>query len=341
MITAGILLLSRARGFGQRLQVELVGDPNSLDRIEGPAIVHSAVLASCGVGRELSSGALVIVPGPAVRPLAASLSSGGVDGWFSIDRSGNGLHPATRQFVSLCRERNPQLRELGRHLRKALAALGCSAEPAVLELLFSTPAPPLMRLAIALRAGRAMSGGRGTSITHYLADYPETLPDPLPRAACAAGRIQGTLNDGALQEMLDRLRLNVRDPIEAWTRQLAAASPAYDDLLGNLTAVLSHLTALPPHGILAPLPPSMDAVAVGVGPAIGATSGCTDAMESLCNIFRFLGGRFTSHAKYAIEIPGSAPPTDRLDRWAWLCQSAKGAAEQADGLWRRVVDPDQ
>jgi hypothetical protein len=211
----------------------------------------------------------------------------------------------------------------------------------VLELLFATPAPPLMRLAIALWAGRAMSGGRGAAITHYLADYPEALPDPLSAEDCAVGRIHDTLRDNAFQELVDRLRLNVRDPIESWTRQLAAAGPTYDDLLGNLMVVLSHLTALPPQGILAPLQPSMDAVAVGVGPAIGATSGCINAMESLCNIFRFLGGRFTSHAKYAIEIPGAAPPVDRLERWAWLCQSAKGAAEQADTLWRHVVDPDQ
>ena len=72
-LTAGILLLSRARSFGQRLQVEVVGPADEVTPVEGPAIVHSAVLASCGIGRRLGSGALVIVPGRPADPLAASL----------------------------------------------------------------------------------------------------------------------------------------------------------------------------------------------------------------------------------------------------------------------------
>lgn len=337
-LTAGILLLSRARGFGQRLQVEIVGDPDDISPVEGPAIVHSAVLASCGVGRELGSGALVIVPGPAARPLAATLADGGEGGWFHIDRSGSGLHPAAKQFVTLCREKDPARRELGRLLRVAMAALGCSAEPAILDLMFAAPAPPLMRLAVALRAGRAMSGGRGTPITRFLADYPDALPDPLPAEACAPGAVCTSLDAGALQEMLDRLRINVRDPVENWTRALAATGE-YDELLAGLVAVLSHLTSLPPQGMLAPLPPSMDAVSVGIGPAIGATSGQDDASAALLEIFRFLGGRFTDHARYAIDIPGGPPPADRLERWAWLCRCARTSAATADTLWRRVVDP--
>jgi len=340
-LTAGILLLSRARGFGQRLQVEIVGEPSDIAPVEGPAIVHSAVLASCGVGRELGSGALVIVPGPATRPLAVSLSDGGEKDWFLVDRSGSGGHPATKQFVALCRERDPDRRELGRQLRVALAALGCSAEPAVLEMMFAAPAPPLMRLAVALRAGRAMSGGRGTPITRYLADYPDALPDALPDTDCHPDRVAAVLVGEALSEMLDRLRISVRDPVEAWVRALAAAGSDYSALLGGLAAVLSHLTSLPPQGMLAPLPPSMDAVAVGIGTAIGATSGQHDASESLREIFHFLGGRFTPHARYAIEIHAPDPPAGRLERWAWLCRATRSSAAQADTLWRRVVDPDQ
>ena len=62
-LTAGILLLSRARSFGQRLDVAILGDPHDITPVVGPALVHSPVLASCGVGRELGAGALVIVPG--------------------------------------------------------------------------------------------------------------------------------------------------------------------------------------------------------------------------------------------------------------------------------------
>jgi hypothetical protein len=337
-LIAGILLLSRARGFGQRLQVEIVGDPNDITPVKGPAVAHSAVLASCGIGRELGSGALVIIPGPAVDPLATCLVDGGEKGWFFVDRSGSGAHEATRQFVALCRERDPQLRERGRQLRAAMAALGCSAEPAVLDLLFAAPAPPLQRLAAALRAGRAMSGGRGAPVTRYLADFPDDLPDPLSVGDCQAAHIVAALDGGGLQRMLDRLRLSVRDPVEDWVRALADAGEGYHTLLASLVAVLSHLTSLPPQGMLPPLPPAMDAVSVGIGPAIGAT-GQGDACQSLREVFMFLGGRFTDYAKYAIEIPGDPPPDDRLARWVWLCRSARRTAEGADELWRNVVDP--
>ena len=72
-VTAGILLLSRSRRLGQRIDVHVVGDPRDVALVEGPAIVHSPVLAGCGVGRVLGHGLLVIVSGPATDPLAACL----------------------------------------------------------------------------------------------------------------------------------------------------------------------------------------------------------------------------------------------------------------------------
>lgn len=340
-LIAGILLLSRARGFGQRLQVEIVGDPSEISPVKGPAIVHSAVLASCGVGRTLGSGALVIVPGPSMSPLATSLSSDGLQGWFEVDRTGAGHHVATQQFVHLCRSRDAEHREQGRLLRRALAVLGCSTEPALFDLLFSAPVPPLMRLAIALRAGRAMSGGRGRSITGFLTDGPSALPDPLPREACASSVIASTFHSGAMNVMLERLHGDVRAPVEQWVSSMMANTGDFGDLVGELSWVFGHLSGLPPKSMLAPLSPSMDAVAVGIGSAIGATNGANDAMESLCEIFRFLGGKFTDYARYAIEVPGPAVPEGRLQRWQWLCQSATSSAQQADALWRKVVDPVQ
>ena len=87
-VTAGILLLTRARSFGLPLEVEIVGDPTDVAVVHGPALVYSAVLASCGVGREHAAGALVIVPGPPGEPIAVSLSEDGTGPWFLIDRTG-------------------------------------------------------------------------------------------------------------------------------------------------------------------------------------------------------------------------------------------------------------
>lgn len=335
-LTAGILLLSRARGFGQRLKVEIVGEPEEMISVEGPAILHNAVLAGCGVGRTLGSGALIIVPGPSTRPLAVCHSQDGTEGWFLIDRSGGGLHPASRQFVSLCRERSPDRRELGRRMRVALGTLGCSSEPALLDMLFGSPAPPTVRLALTLRAGRAMSGRPGTPITHFL--DASGLSEPLPSSHDA---IRETLTAARTSALLDRLRIGARDEVEDWVEGMRAQGADYEHLLFVLAELFSHVTSFPPQGMLAPLPPSMDAVAVGLGSALGAAGGVQDAMADLADVFRFLGGRFVPTARYAIPVPGDPAPTDRLERWAWLARSARRSADGAEALWRRVVDPVQ
>lgn len=335
-LTAGILLLSRARGFGQRITVEIVGRPEEMTPVEGPAIFHSAVLAGCGVGRTLGSGALIIVPGPPTSPLAVSHSQNGAEGWFLVDRSGGGLHPATRQFVSLCRMRSAQGRELGRQMRVALSALGCSPEPAVLDLLLASPAPPTVRLALALRAGRAMSGRIGTPLTHYLTT--DGLSEPLPETL---EEISAALTPERTSALLDRIRLSARDEVEEWVSGMRELGTEHEHLLFVLAELFSHVTSLPLQGMLAPLPPSMDAVAVGLGAALGATGGARDAMAELADVFRFLGGRFTDSAEHPIQLSDEPPPADRLERWAWFARSARRSADDAEALWRRVVDPVQ
>ena len=342
-LTAGILLLSRARSFGHRLDVEIVGDPDDLTPVEGPAIVYSAVLASCGIGRKLGSGALVIVPGPSAAPLAASLSDGGVGRWFFIDRSGAGGHACTQAFVRMCRDRDLETRDLARRLRRALAALGSAAEPAVLDLLFDAPAPPLVRVALALRAGRAISGSTTGGLTRYLAQDVTDLPDPLAPDLDRAG-LEAACDDGRASAVLGRLALRLHDPVEEWlrdAREAAHRDPAYGDLAAHLVGMGSHVGTLPANAMLPPLDAPADGIAVGLAAALGATEGPADANRTLQETFRFLGGRFTPSAKHALPVESSAPPDGRLARWDWFCASTRSAAAAADTLWRRVVDPDQ
>ena len=341
-LTAGILLLSRARSFGLRIQVEILGAQEEISPVLGPAILHSPVLASCGVGRELGSGALVIVPGPASEPLAACLAADGDGPWISVDRAGLGGHPASRAVVRLSRDPRPQVRELVRRLRRLLSALGGTAEPAILDLLFGAPAPPLVRLAIALRAGRAMTGRAGVPITRFLLRHGEDLPDPLP-APVDMAQVLAAREDGRLQGMLDRFSVELRDQLEGWIEEWLALPPGegQDELTVGLAELLSHLASLPPHAMLPPLDPAIDALAVGLGPSLGAVSGEQDPNRALVEVFRFLGGRFTPEARFPVELPSSAPPEDRLLRWRWFCAEIRQAADTADALWRRVMDPPQ
>ena len=321
-MAAGILILSRARSFGQRIRVEIVGDPLDVGVVEGPAVLHSAPVASCGVGRDLGTGALVVVPGPGSAPLAASLSADGRGEWFEVARDGDGVLPATRAVTALLRDPSADGRRMARALRQGFEYLGCALEPAVLDLLFGAPVSPLTRLAVALRAGRTLSGQRGASVTAALVT--EMGEDDELDPAVTLGRLAPSV-----RPMLASLRAHGEVLRE---RGDGALILAIDELL-------AHFGLLPVHGILPPLDPASDAVAVGLGRALAATEGNPHAQVGLLETYRFLGGKFTTTAGWTIDLPADLPPTDRLGRWRWFCTHVSEAAVRVDRIWRDIVDP--
>jgi hypothetical protein len=340
-LTAGILLLSRARSFGQRFSVEVLGDPDDITTVVGPAMVHSPVLASCGIGRELGSGALVILPGPSSEDLAVSLSPDGTGPWFWVDRAGQGCHPATQAFMRFCRA--PATRDAGRALRRALTTLGVAPEPSVLDLLFGAPATPLQRLALSIRAGRALGVQPESGVTRYLGPAHDGLPDPLP-SPCRPDDLRAAFDDGRLRGMVDRLGLGLQDGVQDWLDSVRPSleEPEKAELLVALAEIGSHVTSLPAHAMLPPLDAAMDAVAVGLGPSLGAAGPASDANRALVDTFRFLGGRFTqTPVAHPYALATEPPPKDRLARWMWFCRATREAADTADRLWRQVVDPPQ
>ncbi len=322
-MVAGILLLSRARTFGQRIRVEILGNPGDIGVISGPAVLHSAALASCGVGRELGSGALVVVAGPREAPLAMSLSVDGRGAWFEVARSGPGEHPATRALLALGEGVDPSSQALAARVAGGFARLGMPMEPALFDLLFGAPAAPLVRVAVALRAGRTLSGQRGEPITSALV-APLGNDDLDLDANATVARLHPTVR-ATLVELLAHAA-TLRD------RGSPALALALDELLG-------HFGLLPPGGMLPPLDPSTDAVAVGLARALGASEGEGQAQLPLFETFRFLGGTFVSDAEWVVDLPADPPPTERLARWRWFSTQVGEAAARVDRIWRDLVDP--
>lgn len=339
-LTAGILLLSRARSFGHRLDVAIVGSAEEITPVEGPALVSSAVLATCGVGRRPGNGALVVVPGPADAPLATCLGAEGAGDWFYLDRSGQGMHPATRSFVHLVRHPERAVRERGRELCLALAALGCPPEPGLLDLLFGAPTSPFVRLAVALRAGRSMTGRANAPFNRFMSET-GALTDPIEEIASFSTLLEAR-GDGRLDALMARGTPHVRRRLDAWFSEMlghAEADPALGAVLCGLVEVLGRIGGLPSHAMLPALDGPKDAVAVGLADGLAATGDGSDASTSLAATYRFLGGRFVDDARYAVVVPGGDPPEDRLARWAWFAESTHAAARTADALWRSVMDP--
>ena len=343
VLTAGILLISKARSFGlPSPRVAIIGDPDQITPVEGPAVLHSHVLASCGVGRELSRGALVVVPGPPDAPLMVSFAKDGRSGWFQIDMAGGGLHPATQGLMRLSRDPRPVAREASRRLRRVLSGLGLPAEPALLDLLFAAPEPPLSRISLALRAARSLTGEEGSPMTRLLTPEHGVCPDPLPLGVTGE-EVLSRRADGRLEPLLSRVRVHARDALEEWLDDITAL--AQEDggrdlaLLGALAELGGHLGMLPASSMLPPPDSAADTVATGIGTALGASVGERDASRSLVDIFRFLGGRFVTEARHPIRLMDAEPPAGRLERWQWFAQAVAESADAVDSLWRRVIDP--
>lgn len=337
--TAGIMLLTRARQLGYRLSVSVVGDPNDILPIPGPAVCYAPVLASCGVGREDGSGATVVVPGPPGKPVMVTVHPHGESGWFFVDRSGNGHHPATQAFVRLSRDPRPKARQLAQELCRALEGLGCSTDPAVLDVLFGADVPPSVRLAVGVRAGRALSGGRGEPITRFTTGTASR--DPLPPQWDETQK-ERLLQPESLQWILDGLSMAVRGSCERFVqlaRDLAAEDGGRDlILLYHLAELTSNLIQLPPNSILAPLGAAEDSVATSLKSALSA-EGDGDANRQLLQVFEFLGGRFVPSAEHSFFVCQEPPPKDHIARWQWFCGQVRQGRKRADALWPQIVDP--
>lgn len=341
--TCAILLMTKARQLGMRLNASLVGDPDDICHVPGPAVVYSPVLASCGVGRELGTGAVVVVPGAPDAELMVSMSTNGTGDWFTVDRSGGGRHPATQAYVRLSRDPRVPARHLAKELRRGMESVGMHAEPAVLDLLFGAPSDPLTRLSVALRAGRAMSGARGSPVTAWLSGAVDPERDPLPHAYDKAA-FEDALRTGALQWILDGLAAPLQDRVDDWlqaARTVAGEDGGRDlELVHALAEIASHLVSLPPNSILPPLGAAEDAVAVAFGTALRAV-GDENANAQLRSVFRFLGGRYVADAAHVYEVDSDPPPPGPLARWGWFCAQALRGKERAEELWPRIVDPPQ
>lgn len=338
---AGILLITRARQLGLRVNAAIVGDGHDIAAMKGPAVVYSPVLASCGIGRDLGTGATVVVRGPPGAPLMVCVDAEGLDGWFLVDRDGRGVHVATEAFVRLSRDARIPARKVAKDLRRVMEGLGMSPEPAILDVLFGAPVAPLSRLTLALRAGRAISGLRGAPINRYLSGA-EAPRDPFP-PMFDRGAFEPILAEG-MGWILDGLASSVRDKCEEWldaARGLAGEDGGRDlPLVFAISEIASHLVQLPSHSILPPLPAHEDAIATAIRIGLVA-DGDEDAGAQLRSMFLFLGGKYVASAKNAFELDLEPPPADPVDRWRWFCDQAVRGRRWADEIWPNIVDPPQ
>ena len=154
--------------------------------------------------------------------------------------------------------------------------------------------------------------------------------------------VQKAKENGDIERLLGRLTDGVRVSIQDWMDGVGHVSKGeLDPLLCGLTELGSHLVSLPMAGMLPQLTPAREAIALNLGEAIGSVDGTDCANQAMADMFEYLGGKFVELSQYALTVPSDAPPSGRLARWEWFCRAAHSAQEEADRLWRRIIDPVQ
>ena len=345
-LTAGIMLLTRSRQLGYRLHVTILGDPKKIHHVPGPASVYAPVLASCGVGRDFGRGATVVVPGPPDAPVLATLTPHGVGGWFQVERNGMGTHPATAAYMRLCNDDRPEAQALVAGMRAVLRDVGATDDPSVLDVLFGAPVPPLLRIAVALRHGRSLSGARPDSLMRWMTGSMDDAQDPIAPDTSLTELIEG-IQGGRYDWILARLSPSIREAATHWlttAAKLATDDGARDEaLIVGIAELLSHLCQLPVDSILPPLGAAEDAVAMGLAGAMNAY-GDGDAAKALHQTYRFLGGGFSQtrpgHTICVSDEP-EPEPGDVIASWEWFCREVRVGRKRADAIWEDLYHPAQ
>jgi hypothetical protein len=300
------------------------------------------VLSSCGVGRVLGQGGLVVVPGRPTESVLMCLQSDGFGEWFSVDSSGTGCHPATQAFVRLVRDQRPTARHASALLRRLFRWLGVPAEPALLDLLFTAPAPALTRISLALRAGQAMTGEKGGILTQSMRSGGVEC-DLIQQSRPAGQAVLNAWVEGELEGVLSCLSVSGRLAVVDWLEAMMALSLGDSQrdlaLVGALAELFGNLILLPPGCMMPPTDSAADAVANGLVRVLGARGGEPDASKSLLDIYRFLGGKLVPYATYPYRLNDAPPPEGRADRWKWFVENVMAGSGKVDDLWASVMNP--
>lgn len=139
-ISAGILLLSKAKTFGQPLQVLTTHNKPKFPEWQVPTLVHDPVLAALGLPT-LGHSEVVSLGGESTTPLNVHLNGELV----KVDRSGIGVNVITNALLEFFRN--------GKSLKTRTVNMLCShlaipKEPAVFDLLLNPKIPIGFRFAI-------------------------------------------------------------------------------------------------------------------------------------------------------------------------------------------------
>ena len=309
-LSAGILLLSKARRLGIPISVQILED--SMPIIKGPALIRDSLLVGLGLTKSKTDNNLVVVPGDSCAPILLRL---GEADWVFVDRSGKGYLDSTKTFMSLFHT-HKEFVSLGLQAIAALRRLGVAIEPCVLDVLFAEHLDPILRFQLFLALGRVLSDKQGQSLSSVF------LKNKSPTQS------------GVVQpEILKKVR--------EWLQQVSTISEQHEVFAQQANQLVQQFEKITIHDLSLSLNSHLISIVRSIKQGLAAIDSNHDALTIMKRRFTFLGGGFTQKAENVITLPDVICPEEQISKWQWLCSQAHAGSAEVERLWLRITNPMQ
>jgi hypothetical protein len=304
-LIAGILLLTKARTFGQPVKIEIVC---TMDRIllNGPLMFRNLLLTECGIPHVNN---IVIIGGDSEVPMEVYTQD---IGSLSLSRSINQAHQVTKIIMQMLqRDKFYRLPVLA-----MLEYFGLVAEPFIFDLLFNTNMSAFNAFGFARIVSFELVGKGLTN--------PFTVFNHIDDEKVGWDAVTGRLE-------VSKQKL-VRDCLISIKQELSNTD--WDILHKALEPFLELFSIMPSETMF----PSFSSELLEISKAIPMGLGnCedTDILFELQKKFRWLGGRFQD-----LKLPAyNLGDDDNMQKdWTWFFDQVKLGETGAEKLWRQIMD---
>ena len=298
-IAAGILLLSKARRFGMTLSLSIVTD--SIPSISpDPTLLYSPLLVGLGIPQASADPAMVILSGKSTAFGRVRIA----DTWYSIDRSGQGLRPETKELIAILLNNDKSDVEFQQEFFSLLSKLGLCLEPAMIDLFFAM-AESDMEEAFRVLLYVSRTNKRGSSFYALRSEWQED--DVLSAFFRWEQRTEGMI----LGEKLAR-----------WKQEF---------LNMDMRLLSMQIT------------PEISGIQRSMLEFLGSIGDAVDLFRILKERYLFLGGKFVQQEGrgYVYSFPESTPPEESNTCVDWVKNQAEIGSQAVESIWQAVMQPIQ
>lgn len=311
-LTTGILLLSKARTFGQPISILIEGNKQSFGNWTTATLAFSPVMAAVGFPTGLHP-EVIVLGGPSLSPLHIRIH----DKWIQIGRTGIGTTPISKAIVNIYRQSDRSSQNSQTMLNQFFVRFGIPKEPSVIELLTNDQIPIKIRFQLlkALRLTFGISWSQPQFVNHLFSfDAEKDISEQWP------------LQEAAMQEVMGEAFISLIQTNFSNTDLCAQIQQCCLEWGQHITIPQENITNVPEWGHIIRSFPT----------AIGKTA-THHPLDLLQNKFVTLGGSWSQTNDQSIIVGANPKCLENQSELDWVWTESHVAYEQTERLWRRVM----